>query len=244
MTRPPNQGRGALAERLTRGLLEIWSHREARLLAAALVPVAAAWVFIEIADEVVEGELDALDRAIVLALRTPGDPADPLGPPWLEEAMRDVTALGGLAVLGLVTATTGGYLWLKRSSGALLLLLSSTAGGVLLSMATKLAFARPRPELVPHTTVAFTPSFPSGHAAMSAIVYLTLAALLARLVAENRLKIYCLGAALLLTTLVGISRVYAGVHYPSDVVAGWALGVSWATLTWLVALALERRGRI
>ena len=215
-----------------------------RVLLLALVPALGLWLFLELADEVVEGEIEPIDRALVLMMRDPEDPSDPLGPRWFEEAMRDITALGSLPVLAIATGVVAGFLLLERSVRALALLLASTLGGLLLSSVFKAAFDRPRPDFVPNLTYVLTASFPSGHAAMSAVVYPTLAALIARLAVERRLKIYCIVAALFVTCLVGISRVYAGVHYPSDVVAGWVLGLGWATLVWLVAHALERRGRV
>lgn len=234
----------ALGRRLWSGVRALLRHEDARLLLGGLVPVLGFWLFAEIADEVREGELDAIDRALLLATRAEGDPTEPLGPPWFEDAMRDITALGGLPVLTLATAATAGYLLLKRSARALGLLLASTTGGLLLSLVLKAVHDRPRPDYVTHLAPTLTASFPSGHSSMSAVVYLTLAALLTRLVAENRLKVYCVAVALVLTMLVGLSRVYAGVHYPSDVIAGWALGLGWATFVWVVALALERRGRV
>src|SRR5690606_5819438 len=175
---------------------ELFRFVEVRFLLAALVTVVGVWLFVEIADAMAEGELDAIDRALILMMRTPGDPADPIGPAWFEEAMRDVTALGSLPVLALATGATAGYLLLKRSAPALVLLVAATAGGLLLSVVLKLAFGRARPELVPHLTAVLTASFPSGHSSMSAVVYLTIAALLARLVAEPGLKAYCIAVAL------------------------------------------------
>jgi undecaprenyl-diphosphatase len=124
------------------------------------------------------------------------------------------------------------------------LVLISTAGGLLLSGVLKWAVARDRPELVPHLSATYTSSFPSGHSMMSAVVYLTLGSLLARLASEWRVKIYCIGAALLVSGLVGVSRVYMGVHYPTDVLAGWTAGLAWASLCWLVARYLQGRGTV
>jgi undecaprenyl-diphosphatase len=177
---------GATVSAVARRMRELWRFSEARLLLIALIPVAGIGVFVTIADEVAEGELEELDRAMLLAMRAPGNPADPIGPWWVEEAMRDITALGSIPVLALATLITAGYLLLKRSPRALALLLVSASGGLVLSAALKVAFGRPRPELVTHVTSVLTASFPSGHASMSAVVYLTLAALLARLAAESR----------------------------------------------------------
>ena len=115
---------------------------------------------------------------------------------------------------------------------------------MLVSTLTKLGFGRPRPDLVPHATQVYTASFPSGHAMMAAVTYLTLGALLARVQPRLRLKLYLIGLAATLTVLVGCSRVYLGVHWPTDVLAGWTLGAAWALGCWAIALWLQARGRI
>ena len=217
---------------------------EFALLATIFVVVTGLWAFISIAGEIVEGETEALDRAVLLFFRSAGDPSDPIGPIWLEEAIRDVTALGGNLVLTFVAAAVIVYLLLAGKRGAGLLVFISVGGGILLASFLKLFFQRARPDLVTHGAEVYTASFPSSHAMMSAVVYLTLGALLARIEVVPRLRIYFLALAALLTAMVGISRVYLGVHWPTDVIAGWAIGSAWAMLVWLVALWLQRRGRI
>lgn len=192
------------------------------------------WAFSEIADEVGEGETRGFDHSVLRALRT-GDPADPLGPRWFEGSVVDVSALGGFAVLALVTLFALGYLLtLKRWSDALMLL-TATIGGTALSEGLKLGFSRPRPDLVAHIVETTSMSFPSGHAMLSAATYLTLGALIARTQPKRRLRGYVIGVALMLTVLIGISRVYLGVHWPTDVLAGWCLGAAWALACWSVA---------
>ena len=212
------------------------------VLLAVLAAAAGGWVFLEIADEVTEGESGHVDEQLLRALREPADPAQPVGPRWLPEAARDVTALGGYPVLTLIVAAVVGYLLVVRHYPSALLVLAAAVGGLLLSHLLKGAYGRPRPDLVPHLARVATASFPSGHAMLSAVVYLTLGALLARLVDGWRAKLYVLAAALTLAVLVGASRVYLGVHYPTDVVAGWCAGLAWAVLCWLAARALQRRG--
>lgn len=217
---------------------------DAALLLAALAVVAGVWGFIELADEVFEGETARADEWILLFLRNSNDLSDPLGPPWLEEAARDITALGSTTVIVALTAAVAGFLLLRGLRGALGLLLGAIVGGTLLSALLKVSFGRPRPDIVPHLAHVETASFPSGHSMLAAIVYLTLGALLARLVERRALKLYFLGVAALLALLVGISRVYVGVHYPTDVLAGWAAGLAWASLCWFAASYLQKRGRV
>lgn len=214
-------------------------------LAIVLALTAAAlWAFVELAEEVMEGETRAFDTAILLALRAPGDAADPLGPPWVEELARDVTGLGGLGVLTFLTLAAAGLLWLQRRRGTALYVLAAVGSGVTLSNAAKSFFDRPRPDLVPHGSIVYTASFPSGHSLMAAVVYLTLAALVARSFPERRLRAYVVALAILVTLAVGASRVYLGVHWPTDVLAGWAAGGAWALACAALAHALARRGAI
>jgi undecaprenyl-diphosphatase len=224
-----------------------WTTLVRRELAPLLLLIAIAggvWLFAELAEEVGEGETQAVDRAVLLALREPGDLSDPLGPGWLEESGRDFTALGSIAVLALLTLAVSGFLVLDGKRHAALLVLAAVAGGLLGSHLLKEAFERPRPDLVPHRAVVYTASFPSGHAMMAASTYLTLGALLARVQKRRRLKAFLLVLSALLTLLVGASRVYLGVHWPTDVLAGWTAGGVWAFLCWMVALRLQKRGAI
>ncbi|MDX1631935.1 MAG: phosphatase PAP2 family protein [Thermoanaerobaculia bacterium] len=218
--------------------------RELYWLLALLVLALSAWIFVEVAGEVMEGGAQAMDRALLLALRSPTDLSDPLGPVWAEELMRDFTALGANGILILTTLLAAGALFLARKPHAAWALIVAVGLGLGASFLLKSAFDRPRPDLVPHGTLVRTRSFPSGHAMGSALTYLTLAALLARQTAELRLKLYFFAGALLLTILVGISRVYLGVHWPTDILAGWTAGVFWAILSWTAVRSLQRRGRV
>ena len=172
--------------------------------------------------------MNALDRYLLLSLRNPAELSDPVGPAWLQRAAVDLTALGGHTVLVLLVLASAGVLALARRRADALWLMVATAGAMLLNHGLKAAFARARPDLVDHLVEVVSPSFPSGHALMSAAVYLTLAGLLGRrgVDAPVRRSLFWLAVALVL--LIGISRVYLGVHWPSDVLGGWVLGALWA----------------
>jgi undecaprenyl-diphosphatase len=215
----------------------------APLITLALVGL-FGWGFVALAGEVTDGDTEAFDRRILLALREPGNLSDPIGPSWFEETARDFTGLGGHGILTFVTLATIIYLLLTRRRGAALLVLGAIGGGMLLSMLLKMGFERPRPDLVPHGMHVYTASFPSGHAMLSAISYQTLGALLARVHALRRVKAFFLGLAITLTILIGASRIYLGVHWPSDVLAGWCVGSAWAGLCWYLALLLQRGGQV
>lgn len=218
--------------------------REPMVLLAALSIVLGIWAFALVTEDVIDGDTQRFDRAIMTALRQTGNPAKLVGPAWMETVVRDLTALGGVAVLVLLVAAVAGILLLVRRTGMLWLVLAATLGATLLNTGIKWIVARPRPQFVPKLTDVSSASFPSGHSAMSAAVYLTLAALLAQIVTRRRLRLYFVMVALLLTVLVGFSRVALGVHYPSDVLAGWATGLVWALLCWIAARYLQQRGTI
>ena len=214
------------------------------LLVSTLIVAAGVWGFAELADEVLEGDTQHFDEWAIKALRREDNPATPLGPTWLHEVGRDMTALGGVAVLGGMTLAVAGYLMMIRKYHAMWLVLVATTGGLVISTLLKWMFSRERPQLVPHLSVVHTSSFPSGHSMLSAVVYLTLGVMLARLVPNRSAKIYFMGLAIFLSFLIGISRVYMGVHYPTDVLAGWTAGLVWATLCYVVARQLQKRGKV
>ena len=225
--------------------LVAWVRRSGRLevvlLLAILVAVAGIWTFASLAEEVVAGHTGQLDEHLLVALRQPGNLSVPIGPPWLLQVARDLTAFGGVVGIALVTGVVAGYLLLEGRRGLLAIVLVSVVGGTVLSLVVKHAFHRPRPNLVPYLTDIATASFPSGHSMLSSTAYLTMAALLARAVPGWRIKIYFLVVAVILSALIGCSRVYLGVHYPTDVLAGWGLGSAWAILCCGVAHFLAER---
>lgn len=195
--------------------------------------------FIALARMVVEGYTLAFDTGILRALRTPGDTSKPIGPVWVEIALFDLTALGGQTLLGLLVASVTGYLLLQRRYHTAWFVPFAWGTGKVLEFALKHAFIRARPTVVVPLVQAFDTSFPSGHAMESAIVYLTLAVLVTRITDRRITKLYCFGIAVVLTLLVGVSRVYLGVHYPTDVLAGWIVGMLWVSIFWLTARQLD-----
>jgi undecaprenyl-diphosphatase len=211
---------------------------ELGILVLLFAIAAGTWAFAALASDVKEGETFGFDRRILLAMRHPGD-LRPIGSPAFQEAVRDVSALGGVTVLGLVTGIAASFLMLDGKSRMAWFAAGSVAGGMVVAELLKDIFQRPRPEIVPHIAYAANSSFPSGHSMMSAVTYLTLAALLARSQERRRLKAYFLLLAALLTFLVGVSRVYLGVHWPTDVLAGWTAGAVWAMLCWVAARRLQ-----
>jgi undecaprenyl-diphosphatase len=212
-----------------------------RLLGLLLALVGCGLGFVLLGDEIREQGTQGFDEAVVRALRRGDDPSVSIGPHWLRLAALDVTALGGGTVLTLVTLAVCGFLALVRHFRSLVVVVVATVSGTVLNFVLKAFFARPRPTVVPHLTEAGAASFPSGHAMLSAIVYLTLGALLAQLTERRWVKAYVLGVAVMLTFLVGLSRVFLGVHYLTDVLGGWMAGLAWAVFMGLLARAAKRR---
>ena len=219
-------------------MTEVPSPRRRLLYGGAVVAAALLFGFGLLADEVAEGDTLGFDQALLDFFRERGDPTNPWGPAWLEEAGRDLTALGSFSVLGIIAVAAVLYLALRGKTRTALFVGFAVIGGTLLSTVLKILFDRPRPDLAAAARV-FTTSFPSGHATISAVVYLTLGVLLAEVTTHRRLRVYFLGLAAILTVIVGLSRVYLGVHYPTDVIAGWSIGAAWALICWLAAKALQ-----
>lgn len=217
-----------------------FARREIVPLLLLAFAAACLWIFAGLVDEVMENETHSFDMAILDALRA-GAPGDPIGPEWLEEAARDFTSFGATLVLAMLAVMAALYLALARHAGAALYLILCASGGALLSTGAKALIGRSRPDEIYQAMPAFSASFPSGHALASAVFYLTLGALLARVQERRRVKAFLVGAAVWMTLLVGVTRIYLGVHWTTDVIAGWTLGAAWAALCWCGLLLLQRR---
>lgn len=220
--------------------------RGMRDLRIATVPVllmalvaGGIYTFVAVANDVSENELQRFDNGLLLLFRQPGDVSAPIGPSWVAQSVVEITTLGGYPVLVTLVTAIAGFLLVYRKFGPAIFMVAAIVSGTVVSHLLKIVYDRPRPDIVDHLVATHTASFPSGHATMSAVVYLTLATMIVRLVDDVAVRIYVILMAVLLTFMVGMSRIYLGVHWPSDVIAGWALGTAWACLSWLAVTALR-----
>ena len=217
------------------------ARNEFAALSAILIVALGIMAFVELADDMTEADGRAFDQMVLDALRPTADPHDAWGPWWLEEAAADLTSLGGIAVLGLFATVAVVFLLIQRKRLSALMLTLGLAGGVLLSEGLKAVFDRERPPELYQAVDTINASFPSGHALLSAVFYLSLGVMLTRAFPRHRVKGFVLGVAIVITLLVGVTRVYLGAHWATDVLAGWSVGAAWAMVLWLVAYAVERR---
>lgn len=220
------------------------STRDLFVAGVTIFLAALAGCFIAVSEEMMEGETLSIDNAILKALRNPNNLSDPIGPPWLLSTMTDISALGGLSVTIVALVAVAGYFALSKKYRFMIYLFFCVGGGAALMFVLKGFFSRPRPSVVPHLQEISSYSFPSGHSMVSAIMYLTFAAMLAKTTKDYKLKMYYMFIGIVLTGMVGFSRVFLGVHYPSDVLAGWCAGAVWAGVTYLVGDWLESRGTV
>lgn len=205
----------------------------------ALAVVALGLVtFTDLAEDMRESDGQAFDAAVLHWLQpTAGQPR---GPWWLREAAADITSLGGISVLSLFAVIAFAFLLIQRKRLSALLLALGLAGGVALSEGLKSLFERERPPALYQAVDTLNASFPSGHALLSTVFYLSLGVMLTRAFPRKRLKAFVLGAAMLIAMLVGLTRVYLGAHWASDVLAGWSVGAAWAMALWLASYAVAR----
>ena len=220
--------------------------RGMRDLRIATIPVllialvaGGVYVFLATATSVREDALERFDNWLVPLFRQPGDVSAPIGPDWFAQTVVEITTLGGYPVLVTLVTAIAGFLLVYRRFGPAIFMIAAIISGTIASHLLKIVYDRPRPDVVDHLVATHTASFPSGHATMSAVVYLTLATMIVRLVDDVAVRIYVILMAVFLTFMVGMSRIYLGVHWPSDVIAGWALGTAWACLSWLAVTALR-----
>lgn len=209
-------------------------------LTALFVAAAGVLTFIEVADDMTEADGRAFDSMVLRALRPHADPAEPWGPWWLREALADITSLGGISVLGLFAVAVIGFLLIQRKRLSAVMLAAGLAGGVALSEGLKGLFERERPPAEFQVVETLNASFPSGHALLSTVFYLSVGVMLARVLPSKRLKAWVMGVAITVALLVGLSRIYLGAHWAGDVFAGWSLGAAWAMALWLAAHLVER----
>jgi undecaprenyl-diphosphatase len=221
---------------------------ETTTLLHLFVGAVCAWVALKTIPKLLprlyKGRLEALDNELLCALRHKDNLAIPIGPKWLPDAAQDITSLGSGTDLTIVSGILVGFLCLNRRFRAAGFLLVSLGSGLLLCESLKDFFVRRRPNVVPHLARFDPASFPSGHSMGSALVYLTLGSVVSRQVTGNLAKAYFLSVAVGITTLVGLSRIYLGVHYPSDVLAGWAAGSLWSSACAQTARWLQHRGEV
>lgn len=213
---------------------------EIAAVSALFIVAGGVMTFVELADDMTEADGRAFDQAVLEAVRPEGG-RDPWGPPWLEEAALDLTALGGIAVLALFAVAVTGFLVMQRKRLSALMLVLGLAGGVALSEGLKALFGRERPPEALQAVETLNASFPSGHSLLSAVFYLSIGVMLSRAFPQRRFKIYVIAVAVLLTLIVGLTRVYLAAHWATDVLAGWSVGAAWAMALWLAAYALQRR---
>lgn len=222
---------------LVRGMRDLRIATVPVLLMALLA--GGIYTFVAVANDVSENELQRFDNGLLLLFRQPGDVSAPIGPSWVAQSVVEITTLGGYPVLVTLVTAIAGFLLVYRKFGPAIFMVAAIVSGTVVSQLLKIVYDRPRPDIVDHLVATHTASFPSGHATMSAVVYLTLATMIVRLVDDVAVRIYVILMAVLLTFMVGMSRIYLGVHWPSDVIAGWALGTAWACLSWLAVTALR-----
>ncbi len=201
----------------------------------------AVLLFVALSLHAPKGTYQALELQLMQSLRQDGHP---IGPYWAASAVRDLTALGSAVVLMMLAVLILGYLCLRRFYRLALLLAVATTGGQILNATLKNTFERARPEAALRLVEVASTSFPSGHAMGASIFFLTVGLVLARMAKRKREQVYFVATALLLAGLTGLSRVYLGVHYPTDVIAGWAAGTAWALLCCFVADRLALRGKL
>jgi len=213
--------------------------KEFLILFGCLFLLLFVWGGIELRDLFMVDRALQFDEWLLLSLRDADNPQYLFGPHWVDEAVRDITALGGPAVLTFMIAIVTIYLLLRKKYKSALLVAVVTVGGLLISLLLKDLFLRERPDIVPALMVETSPSFPSGHSMLSAVIYLTLGSLLSRIETNPKIRVYIISIAILTAIMVGLTRIMLGVHFPTDVLVGWIVGFFWATLCWFFMMIMQ-----
>ena len=190
--------------------------RIAYLMLSAIV-LASTWFSL--------GQPNGFDQTVLLLFRD--DSLNLIGPHWLSVIVRDITALGSNWVLLYMMISLSAILWCSQRRLDATKILMMTVGGVAISLGLKYVFERARPDLVPHLIEVYSPSFPSGHASMSMVCFLGMAVVLSRNWAHAQARHLFIIMAIFSAVLVGVSRIMLGVHWPTDVIAGWGIGILW-----------------
>lgn len=206
-----------------------------RWLTGATVLATGALLVYLASSLLVRDGIAGLDLQLMQLLRVDGIGSDPIGPQWLEGFARDLTALGGNGLLLLVVVLSVVILSLGGRHGPAMLLGWASLGAYLLNNVIKFGFGRARPDFIAPTVLVESSSFPSSHAMLSSVVYLLLAAIVARETTDRRLALLLLGSAAAVVVAIGLTRMYLGAHWGSDVLAGWTLGTGFALGSWMVA---------
>ena len=203
------------------------------LVGGLIIAIIGTALFVALASYVRSGSSQAFDETVIRWLgahHTRG----------LDVAMLEITALGTGIVVMMVVAVAALFLVLTDHKYSAILLLASTFGGLVLNAVLKLGFNRPRPSIVAPVVHAVSSSFPSGHAMSAAVAYTTVAYLAARLHKRSWARWLVMTAAFIVIALISISRMYLGVHYPSDVLAGIAVGLAWAAFCMATLEAIQK----
>ena len=203
------------------------------LISGMLAATLGTFAFVKLAGEVKEGETQAFDEAVLQWIGQ-------RQVPWVEETLVEVTMLGTAVVVATIVGVAGLFLWLTRHRYSTILLLVATSGGFVLNKILKNVFDRPRPQVFEWGAHPISSSFPSGHTMSAVIVYMTVAYLAARLQKQRWARWLTMVVALLLILLISFSRMYLGVHYPSDVMAGATIGLAWAGFCMATLEAMQK----
>lgn len=203
------------------------------LVVGVVVAAIATWAFGEFAETVMAGQTQAFDDSVLRWMGAHHTSA-------FDSAMLEITSLGTGIVVMMIVGVAALFLALTRHRYSAALLLAATGGGGLLNLVLKHYFERPRPHIFTWGTHVVSSSFPSGHAMSAAVVYSTVAYLAARLQTRTWERALTLLSAVLVIIAISISRVYLGVHYPSDVAAGVIIGIGWSAFCMATLEGIQR----